>query len=498
MFFKSIRFKITLWYVVFLTFILCGSGFAVYQSLNQRLRAHVDNILQVRAEGIADSIDTYWETEKGGAGGEGTGDVAPSKSDDVHFVKIAQRWVLERSADPDLLNIIVQVFNANGALLASSKNIDQPVDLDKGLLRSALEGSGRFDEISAAMTPGKPLVLRTLTLPIIENRRMAYIVRVLSPLSSVATALKDLRFILFLLLPLTVLVGGIVGSFMAKLTLSPINRMVDAARRISADNLRLRIRPPTSHDEIGRLADTFNAMLGRLEHGFSSQRRFLDDLAHELKTPLSVIKGELEVTQKRVRSTQEYTSTLDSNLEEINRLIRLVDDLLVLARLDRSVVSLEMKPLDFGGLVEGMVHVTRTLADEKGVDLQLLPGAACRVLGDENNLKRLVLNILDNALKFTPSGGHVRVGVVCEHGAAKVTVADTGIGIPVDALPHVFERFYRAENSRDSAGLGLGLSIAMSIAEAHQGRIDVQSSPGQGSVFTILIPASILFPPRQA
>jgi heavy metal sensor kinase len=490
MFLKSIRFKISLWYVSIFSLTFVGAGVVIYHNLSLKLRGSIDDMLQLRAEGIVNSIDTYWETEKIEAARKGAQLETLSKINNLNFIKIAQRWVLEKTNDPELLDIIVQIFDSNGEQIASSKDIRDIVSLPSETFTSVLRGTSRFDEVSAQMPFGNPQEMRTLTFPVTENGKVAYIVQVISPLTHMYATLGNLKLILFLLLPLTILVSGIVGALLAKLTLSPVNRMIDTAQRISGENMRARIDAPKSKDELRRLADTFNEMLGRLEDSFLSQRKFIEDLAHELKTPLSVMKGELEVTLKKVRSTKEYESALDSNLEEVDKLIRILEKLLVLAQLDRSVVALEMKPLVLSQVVEDVVNDIKILAGQKNISIQFMTRGEATVFGDETRLKQLFLNILDNAIKYTPPQGKVTVQVGAEADRAKVVISDTGIGIPQDIMPYIFDRFYRADKARDISGSGLGLSIARSILEAHKGQIEVQSAPNKGSTFIIFLPLS--------
>jgi two-component system OmpR family sensor kinase len=360
--------------------------------------------------------------------------------------------------------------------------------LSKEVFDSVLKGNSRFDELWVETDKRKHVKLRTLSVPVTLNDKVAYIVQVASPLTSLLAALRNLKWILFFLLPVSIVFSGMMGALLAKLTLNPVNRIMDTMHQITAENLKLRIALPETKDEISRLAETFNEMLDRLEKTFSSQRRFIEDLAHELKTPLSILKGELEVTLKKLRSPDEYESTLSSSLEEANRIIKIVEDLLMLARYDKNMVPFEMKSLNIESLVRNLVDGIRPLAEQKNIDLHLSSKSSANIYGDEDKLKRLILNILENAVKYTPSPGKVFVDISEERGQARIMIRDTGKGIPKDKLPQIFERFYRLDKTLSQNGFGLGLSIAKSIAEAHRGMIEVESELNKGTAFKISLP----------
>ena len=224
------------------------------------------------------------------------------------------------------------------------------------------------------------------------------------------------------------------------------------------------------------------------KQGFTSQRLFIEDLTHELKTPLAVLKGELEVTLKRRRSAREYKSVLESSLEEIDRIIRIVEDLLVLARLEKGVAALDKEDLEAGELVAQCVEDIRVLAEPKGISVRFESKDGTNVRGDSVKLRQLFLNVLDNAIKYTPPGGEVAVEVVREEEWVKITVRDTGPGIPEKDLPRIFGRFFRGQGHGREKGFGLGLSIAKAIAEAHGGRIEVSTAAGGGTCFDMFLP----------
>lgn len=460
----------------------------LYQNLDKKLHNDLDELLRSRAKGIIDSIDTYWETERIEAVEEGVKLDAFSKTNNINFAKIAQRWVEERSKDPRLVNVIVRIFDARGKLIASTKDIPDNLHARKNILTHAPEMNGHFETVTAELRSGRQQTLRTFTIAVIENNNIAYIVEIASLLSSIDSTMKDFRLLLFILLPATVFVTGIIGAFLAKITLNPVDRMINTMHQITAENMKQRLAIPDTKDEIRRLADTFNEMLSRLEDSFSSQRKFIEDLTHELKTPLAILKGELEVSLKKVRSNEEYHSILLSNLEEVNRITGIVEDLLILARFDSNVITLEMKPLDITSLVSEITEDITVLARQKNIDFTVSGDGKIHVSGDREKLKRLFLNLLVNAINYTPQSGKVQIHVTKNGDYAKISVSDTGIGISDDELPHIFDRFYHVDKLRTGSGSGLGLSIAKSIAEAHRGRIEVRSRPGAGSTFTVFIP----------
>jgi heavy metal sensor kinase len=326
------------------------------------------------------------------------------------------------------------------------------------------------------------------TKPVVEADAVTYIVQVASPLTALENVLGDLRHLLTVMLPLLILFTGLIGMILAKLSLRPVDRMIKAVQQITAQSLRQRIPEPDTRDEIQRLAVTFNDMLARLDRSFASQRHFLQDASHELKTPLTILEGEMSVALKRQRSPEEYEGVLRSCLEEIERLTRIVHNLLTLARLDDREIALQRQSVDLGALACSVLEDMQVLADQKAVSLACKAAEALSVVADEQFMRQVLINIISNAVKYTPEGGAVSVDVLPGKGSVAVIVRDTGIGIKAEDIPFIFDRFYRVEASRSSAGFGLGLSIAKSIVEAHGGTISLQSLPGQGSTFTITLP----------
>jgi heavy metal sensor kinase len=244
-------------------------------------------------------------------------------------------------------------------------------------------------------------------------------------------------------------------------------------------------------DELDRLAKTLNDMLARLEEAFLQVRQFSADASHELQTPLTILKGELEVALRSPRSPEEYRQVLTSGLEEIDRIIRLVEGLLLLSRADSGVLRMDHQPVALEDLLKEVYDHIRVLAEKQSIDISLGPVLPVAVHGDYEHLRRLVLNLVDNAIKYTPSGGRVALSCGADDDEwARITVSDTGVGLSPENQERVFQRFYRAEpaRSKEGEGTGLGLCIARSIAEAHRGRIEVVSLPDQGATFSVFLP----------
>jgi heavy metal sensor kinase len=272
------------------------------------------------------------------------------------------------------------------------------------------------------------------------------------------------------------------------MTLRPVDKMVRKIRNIRSDNLSVRMPVVDTNDEIRMLGRTFNDMLDRLEKSFEAQRQIVQDLSHELKTPITILRGQLEVALKRPRTPEEYENVLKAGLGEIETIRRIIDDLLMLARLDSRAMTLEMKPVRLDVVIDYLLEDVRALADSKEIQVASDKSGAITIQANEIHLRRLFMNLLDNAVKYTDKGGRVEVRVFEESGNGVVVIQDNGTGIPAEHLPNIFDRFYRANKGGRADGYGLGLGIVKSIVDAHKGRIEVQSAPGQGTTFRVILP----------
>jgi heavy metal sensor kinase len=320
--------------------------------------------------------------------------------------------------------------------------------------------------------------------------RRPFAVVAISPLDGIVEDLHDLRVALWLaLLPLLAL-SIIGGYFLTRRGLAPLGAMAEQSRRITSENLSVRLEIGNAADELALFATSFNALLARLDQSFETMRRFVQDASHEIRTPLSVIRGEADVALSRDRTTAEYRESLAVIHEEARRLSRLVEDLLNLARADAGRVRLRMDELYLNELVTECCRSIEPMAAAHNLKLECDAPADIPLRGDEELLRRMVLNLLDNAIRYTPSGGKICAAVESHNGEARIRVADTGVGIPPEAAAHVFERFYRVDQARSrngsgSSSFGLGLSIVKWIAESHRGAVELASQPGAGSTFTV-------------
>lgn len=490
MFYKSIRFKITIVYMLILAITLSLFSFILYHYVKRSLNEGMDTLLRSKAEGIIYAISTYWAAEKLGTKRYGARAIVADTAEEgaVDFATIAQRWVQARSMDPKLLDIIVKIFDADGVLLVSSKNTHGITNISRETLITVLHGESAFDCLTSSFPTKRSLIFRVFIAPAIQNDKVEYIVQVASPMTSIQTALNSLKVTIFLLFPVMVLVTGLMGALLAKLALHPVDSMINTIHNITAENMKLRIKFPETKDEIQKLAETFNDMLSRLDSAFTSQKQLFEDLSHELKTPLTILKGEFEVVLKKMRSGEEYEKILRSSLEEVNKITMLVENLLILANFESREILPERKGLDLNLLVQVVVNSIKRLAEEKNIELSIIQHDAVTVNGDEQQLKHMILNLLDNAVKYTQSGGKVAVILERNGPAAGIIVKDTGRGMSENEIARIFDRFYRTDASRFEQGFGLGLSIVKSIVDSHKGTISVDSTAGKGSVFTITLP----------
>ena len=327
--------------------------------------------------------------------------------------------------------------------------------------------------------------LRMITVPVDAGGRRLALVQVAQSLAGVQDVLSRLLFTLAISVPLLVVIAGGGGYVLARRALAPIDQITRTARRISAEDLSARLHLPPTDDEVGRLAQTFDAMLARLDESFRRERQFTSDASHELRTPLTAMQTILGAMRAQRRTVDEYEQALSDLAEETDRLRTLTESLLHLARSETST-SAAFETVDLTTLLRDVAEALRPLADAKGLTLRCDIPDALSLDGDPDALVRLFVNVCDNAIKYTERGG-VTLTACRDDGdhVVVVTIVDTGIGISAEHLPRVFDRFFRADPARGTSGAGLGLAIAREVARSHQGRIDIRSAPGGGTIVTV-------------
>ena len=478
MVFRSLRFKLTLWYVLILGILLISFSGFLYITLSKSLYRDVDNRLRSLAHLIA--------TESG------------SPSSTFGFGKLDQAVRATLNLRP--VGKFIQVLDESGNIGEKSenlKNVQLPISLQA--LKNASKGFLTFETVSTfGNTP-----LRMMTLPVIENGHMARIIQVASSLEDVEDALRTLFIILVIAVPSALLVASLGGQFLANQALKPVDHITQTARMITSQNLNQRIKSLKVKDEISRLIETFNEMISRLDQSFHQIKQFSSDASHELKTPLTILKGEVEVALRKERTSQDYEQILRSNLEEINRMSKIVDNLLLLARTETGEIRLFKEEVNLSQIVSEVVTQLTKLAHAK--DLQIVATnhhEDIPLYGDALRIREMLLNLIENSIKYTEPGGSISVSLEKnaphslpgeEEGSydgVKIVVSDTGIGIAKEDQERIFGRFFRVDKARsgEQGGSGLGLSICKWIVEAHQGEISVESELGKGSRFIVRLP----------
>ncbi|HET9582381.1 MAG TPA: ATP-binding protein [Gemmatimonadota bacterium] len=395
----------------------------------------------------------------------------------------------EEAASIRDINRWTQVWSADGESLLRSRHLTQDLPLDGAALDRAGEGEIAWSE----QTFGGEEIL-SLYYPLGRLGRVhdPHVLQVAATLASRNATLRDAGLLLLGIVVVATVMAFAGAWWLARQAILPVTAIVDQAEEIGAGTLKRRIAAHAYSLEYQRLVEVLNDMLERLDAAFESQRRFTADASHELRSPLTALRGELELARRRERSPQEYRRVIDSVLEEVERLSRTADDLLTLARSDARAIQPRLKTVQLGEAVRGVVRRMESMADAKRLDLQVASEDGPTVLADPDLLDRLVRNLLENAIKYTPSGGRVAVRADREEKAGRVTVEDTGPGIPESEIDRIFERFHRVDDSRtperDGGGAGLGLAIARSIADLHQGSLSAENRTGGGIRFVLRLP----------
>jgi two-component system OmpR family sensor kinase len=449
--FSSFRWQLTAWYVLFFTLLLSGFSGFLYFLLARNLYGRVENSVASSVETVTTLLAAEME-ELGGNSRAAAGEI-------VQELRLPSAYV---------------------AIYEDGRLLDCAAPLRKISLPLA---TGNFKLPFGAH--GASIAVRPF-----HWKQRNFTIAVVEPLDIAAGELEALRHVLYVALPLAILAAGLGGYVLASKSIAPLTSISEQAEAITDRNLHTRLDVRGARLEFARLASVFNELLARLDRSFERMRDFMADASHELRTPLSIIRGEAEVALSHNRQPAEYRESLAIIQDEAGRMTRLVEDLLNLARADAGHDRLQTEELYFNDLVEECSRSAQAQARQKGVHLVTSVNSDVPFRGDARLLRRLISNLLDNAIRYTPSGGQVDARLENSGGEARLTITDTGVGIPAESLDKIFERFYRVDKSRSRAegGFGLGLSIVKWIVDAHRGRIEVVSRPGEGSVFTVLMP----------
>jgi two-component system, OmpR family, sensor kinase len=461
---KSIRSRLTLWYVSLLTITFVILGGAAYALLSYSLYTEMDNALKGVGNGFVERAGLEWQRSF-------PGDVDEIFRRFFGFVPV-KRYI--QMLDPLGHRQSVQPTAPAEQLSVS------PLALE-----NALRGIASFETV-----PGlEEYPVRVATVPIFRAGRLSSIVQVGMSLQGVHKTLSRFLIIMAALLPAALLFAGLGGWLLVRRALRPVDEMTAAATRISAEKLTERVEETGDGDELDRLAKTLNQMLTRLDAAFSQVRQFSANASHELQTPLTILRGELEVALRAARTTEEYIATIKSALEEIDRIARLVEGLLLLSRADAGVLRMDRRPVDMAELLEEVFWRLKVLADARSVRLELANSEPMTIEGDRERLRQLLVNIMENGIKYTRAGGKVTASLGQEGDSVCIQVSDTGIGMQAEGPERIFQPFYRGSEVLAEKGVGLGLSIAKSIVDLHGGRIEVHSKSNEGSTFRIILPS---------
>ncbi|MGE0444296.1 MAG: sensor histidine kinase [Vicinamibacterales bacterium] len=465
----SVRVRLTIWYVVTMVVVLTVYAAAVLTIVRRNQSDALDQQLRRDYQWAASTI---YQTPAGDFTWNEPEQIVAARTPDEQDLPWVQVW---RTGGSELL-------------FANSEARSLAIPASRQL---AIQANGQIATVPTDAAPFRILSRRDSLVDETSMIEVDVVIQVARSESEMDQTLGQLQLILALGLPLAVLIAGLGGYALARRALDPVERMTAQARTITAEHLNARLPVANPDDEMGRLATVFNETLGRLEASFEQMRRFTADVSHELRTPLTSIRSVGEVGLRgHHRDEHAYRAIIGSMLEEADRLATLVDRLLTLSRAETGQAHLSVEPIPLRELAEDVVGHLGVLAEEQKQAIEVTATGTPAALGDRTVLRQALINLVDNAIKFSGAGGRIRIRLAEERGQAIVDVSDTGPGIPVDARERIFDRFFRATTG--ATGTGLGLSLARGAVEATGGRLTLESSGPSGSTFRITLPRATL------
>ena len=483
---NSIRFKASVLYSLILAVILIIFSSIVYHSVRMALFRDLDNELRIKAEEVATILHAYEKVKRFEAQSLGDIlDILRGKGIDNSKRMIVDDLWRSRFDVLNLKNDYINVLNLNGHQILKSKNFTREIN---ALFEKQFPFSLK-SVVYRTLIKDK-LKLRAVNLQV-TYRRFPLVIQVGTPLSPVIKILNNILFFIIAAVAVLLVLTSFVGSIFAHNALKPVNAVTNLADKITYMNLHERIQEQQADAEMEQLVNSFNVMIGRLENSFNHINEFSSHVAHELKTPLAIIKGEIELALSKDRDSEEYRKVFADCLEEIDRIIKIIRDLLLLAKLDYKPEVFKFEKLNLTQFIAEIYEYSEVLASSKNIETKLnIPNANIFVKGDKIHLRRLFLNLINNAVKFTPARGKVDISLTMKDSSAYIDITDTGEGIQEENLHKIFNKFFRVYNNEQTpeSGTGLGLNIALSIAKAHKGDIKVTSQLLNGTTFTTILP----------
>ncbi len=489
---NTIQFKVGILYTGILGAILLVYSLIVIGILQHTLSRDIDKQLEVKTHEVAALVDSLVKIRLGSPTYHVTAfSSASQRIMELHRMNYAgavnalETRILEMMDRYELHDDYFSITNAEGRLIASSQNT--PPELRKMLLEKIILNLKQGERFSTLKLGSKQVRLITARIQLPQNP--SYFIQIASSLSAVDKASQKLFFVILFILPATIFLTGFTGRILVSKILKPVRAVARAAESVTHEDLGHRVQVKHADAEMQELMLAFNHMIERLEKAFGHISEFSTHVAHELKTPLAVIRGEAELALRKDRSPAEYREALEANLREAARMVRIIDDMLLLARVDYDPQSLSFQPLDLKLFLQDILEKELLLADKKQIRIQaLFTSEKIMIQADELHLRRLFFNIFENALKFTPPRGEIKLHLETQDQKTLVQISDSGPGIPPDEIPKIFDKFFHKDRNSGEAGNGLGLSIALSIAKAHQGTISIESPSGRGATFTVTLP----------